>query len=506
MRSKKHDTPDLSTLAYGKIPPQDTAIESAILGAIMLDNSAFAVVNSYLFAAAFYSNANQLVYAAMLALYDQNKPIDLLTVVAKLREMEQLDAVGGPYYVTKTTNDVTSSANIEAHCKQVLELHLKREGIRISGEFMSECYEDSSDAFDIFNKADNSIIVAQEAVLKGTMKTMEYFAKKTYDEYGAVKETGVLGISTGIKWLDLTIGGLVSPDLIIIAARPGAGKTALALSIIHYVTVKCDVPCAMFSLEMDGVQLTRRLLSQHTGINHEDIRKGTVPSHKEVEMMMGIDVISRAKIFIEDSAAFNIRDIRTKATVLKRRQGIKYVIVDYLQLMKGVDEKGKSREAIISEISRGLKMLAKELEIPVIALSQLSREVEKRPDKMPQLSDLRESGAIEQDADCVLFLMRPDYYGMMESIEICGQEYSTRSLCVGKVAKNRHGDTKNIPMWFEGATMTIGNHPEDGVNTFGQLPQYNQQNNVSSALPPPRSTPRMPYSDGEVEDYGDKPF
>jgi replicative DNA helicase len=289
-------------------------------------------------------------------------------------------------------------------------------------------------------------------------KDIGYFGMKVLDQHAMVKNTGVLGIKTGISELDKAACGLVSPDLIIVAARPGAGKTAMALSITYNISVKQKIACAWFSLEMDGTQLVRRLVSMDTGIPHEAIRNGTTTSEQDRIIGESVDKISYSPIHIEDRTSMNIRDIRTRASLLKKKHNIGLVIVDYIQLMSGIDSKGKNREQVVSEISRGLKCLAKELEIPVIALSQLSRSVETRGDKMPQLSDLRESGAIEQDADSVMFLMRPEYYGMTEPVEIGGTEYPVQRLAICSIAKNRHGQTKNIALEFTGNTMTFTDH------------------------------------------------
>jgi replicative DNA helicase len=252
--------------------------------------------------------------------------------------------------------------------------------------------------------------------------------------------------------------GIVSQVLILFAASPGGGKTALSLSIIYNTSVLGKIPCAMFSLEMDGVQLVRRLTSIDTGIPHEKIRNGHTTNNEELMLAESVEKIVNSSIYIEDKTSMNIRDIRTKASILKKKYDIGYIVVDYIQLMSGIDAKGKNREQVVSDISRGLKCIAKELEIPVIALSQLSRAVESRPDKMPQLSDLRESGAIEQDADSVLFLMRPEYYSMTEPILMKDKEYPVQGLAICSIAKNRHGSTKNIPMEFVGNTMKFKTH------------------------------------------------
>jgi replicative DNA helicase len=396
-----------------------------------------------------------------------------MTVVEKLKTNEDLDFVGGPYYVAKLTNEVTSSANVEDHIRLISEVYMKREAIRLGGELVSEAYEDYSDPFDIIHQADAGFQKIQEQVSAGSEKDIAYFGMKVLDQHAVTKETGILGVSTGLRAIDNVICGLVAPDLIILAARPGQGKTALALSITYNTSILRDEPCAWFSLEMDGIQLVRRLASMDTGINHENIRKANTDESEEKRLHRSIENISTKKIYIEDKPAVNIRYIRTRAHLLKKKRGIKYIVVDYLQLMKPVNPKDSNRESVVSEISRSLKELAKELELPIIALSQLSREVEKRPNKMPQLSDLRESGSIEQDADEVIFLMRPDYYGMLEPVEMGGKEYDVKGLTVVKTDKNRHGDTKSTPLYFDGPTMMFKDH-ENYIGGFVPVSQAKQ--------------------------------
>lgn len=451
-------------VVYGKVPPQAKELEQAVLGALMLDSGTVHVAMARLFPEIFYSEANQRIFKAMQQLYDANSKIDLLTVVEKLKANEDLDLVGGSFYVSKLTNDVVSNANIEIHISLIAEKYLKREAIRLGGDLVTEAYEDFSDAFDIINSADAGFQRIQEQVLTGLSKDIGYFGMKVLDEHAQVKETGILGVSTGMKTLDGVICGLVEPDLIIVAARPGIGKTAFALSITYNTSIVGDIPCAWFSLEMNGTQLVRRLVSIHTGINHERIRLATTTKDEDIMIGESIEIISKKKIFIEDKPSINVRDIRTKANLLKKKHGIKYIVVDYIQLMKGIGS-NPVREQIVSEISRSLKELAKELQIPIIALSQLSREVEKRSDKIPQLSDIRESGGIEQDADEVIFLMRPEYYGMLNSVEIGGKEYDPLGLSVTSIAKNRHGSTKSIALAFTGPTMHFTDHHLNEIKT-----------------------------------------
>jgi replicative DNA helicase len=440
------------------LPPQSLEIEEAILGALMIDNSALNLSMSRLGEDMFYKMDFKAVFKAIEALYDRGQGVDIISVSEELKRQNNLELAGGVYGVMKITNGVVSSANIENHIMILAENYLKREMIGICHESFSKAYLAETDVFDLISVTDSRISKAQEKVVKGMSKDIAFYGLKVLEQHSAVKQTGILGIKTGIFELDKATNGLVSPDLIIIAARPGAGKTALCLSVMYNTSVVGEVPCAIFSLEMDGVQLVRRMASIDTGIPHERIRNGHTTDDEEKKLIDSVERITNSKIYIEDKTSMNIRDIRTKASVLKKKHNIGYIVVDYIQLMSGTDVKGKNREQIVSDISRGLKCIAKELEIPVIALSQLNRAVEQRPDKMPQLSDLRESGAIEQDADIILFLMRPEYYNMTEPVNFKDQEFPVQNLAICSIAKNRHGSTKNIPMEFTGSTMKFKTH------------------------------------------------
>ena len=453
-----------------KTPPSSAEIEEAVIGALLIDFNCLNLGMSRLHEDMFYKIDFKAIFSSIAALYDRGLGVDIVSVTEELKRQNKLDVVGGAYGVVKVTNSVVSSANIENHIMLLAEFYLKRQMINISHDALTKSFLDDTDIFDLISVTDDKMQKAREMVVAGLSKDIMFYGMKVLDQHAQVKESGVLGIKTGINELDRAMNGLVSPDLIIVAARPGAGKTALCLSIMYNTSVLQRVPCAIFSLEMDGVQLVRRLVSMDTGISHERIRNGHTSDEEDMKLGESVDKISNSKIFIEDKTSMNIRDIRTKAAILKKRHDIQYIIVDYIQLMSGVDAKGKNREQIVSDISRGLKCIAKELEIPVIALSQLSRAVELRPDKMPQLSDLRESGAIEQDADSVLFLMRPEYYGMTEPIEVSGIEYPVQKLAIGLIAKNRHGSTKNIAMEFTGNTMQFKNHELSmGISRFATV-------------------------------------
>lgn len=464
---KKRQFVDHNLISYGKIPPNAIDIEEIVLGAIMVDSNCLPDVLNLIFEDVFYNNSHQQIFKAIVSLYDKSQKVDISTVVQELNKLGTVEECGGMYGVVKLTNSVVSNANIEDHCRIILEKYLKREAIRIASDVINDAYEPSTDAFDIFDSADNELLLTQEKVLSGTVKDMRYYGTKTYEQYQTVKHTGVLGIQTGILPFDRIFSGLVAPDLFVIAARPGQGKTALALSITHTLSVLNNIPGAWFSLEMDGLQLTRRLASIDSAIPHELIRQGKVYESLEVKLYDSFNKVGKSPIYIEDKGTINIRSLRTRANILVRRNKVKYIVVDYLQLMSSIGKKNQTREGEVSEISRGLKLLAKELNVPVIALSQLSRKVEERADKMPQLSDLRESGAIEQDADEVLFLMRPEYYGFKDVVNIKDIDYSVHGLCIGSGAKNRHGECKTFAMSFNAPIMQFTSHQNDiGSNHY----------------------------------------
>lgn len=440
-----------------QIPANNADMEAAVLGALMMSNDTLHMTMPRLFTELFYQDANKAVFRAIEQLYMVNATIDILSVFAQLKRNGADELVGGPFYLTKLQANVVSSAHLETHIGILSELYLKRELGRLSYQAHQRSYQDETDAFDILSAITSGVEKAHQQVLNGHTRDVTYYLTEMLKQQSEVKATGVLGIRTGLESIDWSIGGLVAPDLIVIAARPGQGKTALALSITHNLTIKNGIPGAWFSFEMDGVQLMRRLVSISSGVDHERIRNGRTTDEEDRKISITAGHISSCKLFIEDQPVMTIRDIRAKATLLYRKQGIKYIVVDYLQLMEGDRSKyNASREQVVSDISRGLKIIAKELGIPVIALSQLNRSVESRADKLPNLSDLRESGAIEQDADEVIFIMRPEYYGITDGDAYGGN--SVKGLAVIKVDKNRHGETGIFFSHFDGARMMFSNY------------------------------------------------
>jgi replicative DNA helicase len=441
---------DLSTMVYGKVPPQAKDLEEAVLGAVMLEKGAFDTVVEILKPECFYVDAHQRIFKAMKSLANKSQPIDILTVVEELRSSEELDMVGGPYYVTRLTNAVVSSANIDAHARIILQKFIQRELIRISGEIIGDAYEDSTDVFDLLDQAESKIYEVTSTHLRNSYETIDSVLVKTIQRIEDMrhKNEDVTGVPTGFPTMDKVTYGWQMTDLIILAARPSVGKTAFALNLARNAALHPTkpTPVAFFSLEMSAGQLVQRILSAESEIWLEKISRGKLEEHEMKQLYArGIQRLAQAPIFIDDTPALNIFELRAKCRRLKNINNIGMIIIDYLQLMSGTSEnKNGNREQEISTISRSLKSLAKELQVPIIALSQLSREVEKRKDgnKMPQLSDLRESGAIEQDADMVMFLYRPEYYDVTQN----EMGESNRGETHVRIAKHRNGSLETIKL------------------------------------------------------------
>jgi replicative DNA helicase len=461
--------PDLSSMMYGKVPPQAKELEEAVLGAIMLEKAAFDTVIEILKPECFYVDANQKIFRAMQGLAIKSLPIDLLTVVEELKFREELDAVGGPYYVTKLTNAVVSSANIDAHSRIVLQKFIQRELIRISGEILGDAYEDSTDVFDMLDEAEGKLFEITNSHLRKNFDSIDTVLVKTIQRIEDMRnrQEDITGVPTGFPSMDKLTYGWQPTDLIILAARPSVGKTAFALNLARTAALDPKKPTAVgfFSLEMSSSQLVQRILSAESEIWLEKIARGKLEEHEMKQLYKrGIERLSKAPIFIDDTAALNIFELRAKCRRLKNKHNVGLIIIDYLQLMSGAgDNKNGNREQEISKISRDLKGLAKELQVPIIALSQLSREVEKRKEgnKIPQLSDLRESGAIEQDADMVMFLYRPEYY------DITSNEMgeSNKGETYVKIAKHRNGSLDTVKLR---AMLHIQKFVEDeGGSDFG---------------------------------------
>src|SRR6476620_4904303 len=401
-RKRRKSSLDLSTMVYGKVPPQAKDLEEAVLGAIMLEKNAFDTVAEILKPECFYVEGHQRIFRCMQNLAQKSQPIDILTVVEELRTKEELEMVGGAYYVTKLTNTVVSSANIQTHSRIILQKFIQRELIRISGEIIGDAYEDSTDVFDLMDDAEGKIFEITNNFLKTDYQEMSSALAQAINRIDELrtKTDDISGVPSGFPSLDRVTFGWQKTDLIILAARPAVGKTAFALNLARNAALNASkpTPVAFFSLEMSAAQLVQRILSAESEILMEKIARGKLEEHEMKQLYArGIQRLAQAPIFIDDTPALNIFELRAKCRRLKNKHNIGMIIIDYLQLMSGTHEnRNGNREQEISKISRDLKGLAKELGIPIMALSQLSREVEKRKEgnKMPQLSDLRESGAI----------------------------------------------------------------------------------------------------------------
>ncbi|MEO7802618.1 MAG: replicative DNA helicase [Ginsengibacter sp.] len=468
---RKGSSPDFSTLMYGKVPPQAKELEEAVLGAIMLEKNAFDVAVELLKPECFYVEAHERIFRAMQGLQQKNSPIDLLTVVEELKTREELDLIGGPYFVTKLTNAVVSSANIEAHSRIILQKFIQRELIRISGEIIGDAYEDSTDVFDLLDESETKLFEITNNHLRRDFKGINSIIRETVSriEDLRTRQDEITGVPSGFSILDRITYGWQPSDLIILAARPSVGKTAFALNLARNAALHPTKPTsvAFFSLEMSAGQLVQRILSAESEIWLEKISRGRLEDHEMKQLYKkGIERLTTAPIHIDDTAALNIFELRAKCRRLKSKHGVGLIIIDYLQLMSGTNEnRNGNREQEISRISRDLKGLAKELHIPIIALSQLSREVEKRKEsnKMPQLSDLRESGAIEQDADLVMFLYRPEYYDI--TADESGE--SNKGETHVRIAKHRNGQLDNIKLR---ALLHIQKFVEDDFGYNAPLP------------------------------------
>lgn len=439
------------SLEKGKLPPQAIDLEEVVLGAMMIDKKGVDEVIDILHADAFYKEAHQHIFEAIHKLFENSQPVDLLTVSAQLKKEGQLDLVGGEFYLIQLTQKVSSSAHIEFHARIILQKFIQRSLIKISNEIIEDSYDESTDVFDLLDNAESKLYEITQGNIKRSSETAQNLviqAKKRIEEI-ANKE-GLSGIPSGFTQLDKLTSGWQPSDLIIVAARPGMGKTALTLSMARNMAVEHNIPVAFFSCEMSSVQLITRLISSETGLSSEKLRTGNLEQHEWEQLNVKVKDLERAPLFIDDTPSLSIFDLRAKARRLKSQHDIQMVVIDYLQLMTaGGSQKGGNREQEISTISRNLKALAKELNVPVIALSQLSRAVETRGgSKRPLLSDLRESGAIEQDADIVSFIYRPEYYKIDE------WDDEERSPTAGQaefiVAKHRNGGLDEIRLKFIG--------------------------------------------------------
>ncbi len=448
-RFTRNKTEDISNMLYGKIPPQARELEETVLGAILIEKDAISYVSDILKTESFYVDAHATIFRAIQELFGKSQPIDLLTVTEELRKTGKLEEVGGAYYLSELTNKVASSANVEYHARIVIQKFIQRELIRISNDIIRDAYEDTTDVFDLLDKAEKRIYEITDKNLRNSVQGIGQLVSKSLLQIDGLinREDGLLedSVPSGYLELDKMTSGWKATDLVIIAARPSMGKTAFVLNLARNAAVDFNMPVAIFSLEMGAVQLAKRLISLECEIDAQKVSNGKMNDNEYAILRDKVEKLSSSPIFINDQAAINVYELRAQCRRLQNAHGIKMVIIDYLQLMSGGGDKGMNREQEISNISRSLKGLAKELNIPVIALSQLNRSVETRGgDKKPQLSDLRESGSIEQDADMVMFLYRPEYYNLNEGADGA----SLKGVSEIIIAKHRNGPTGSIELRF----------------------------------------------------------
>ena len=456
---------DKAMLEIGKLQPQDTDLEEAVLGALMLEKDAYVVVCDILKPESFYDVRNQKIYASIQSLGAMQRPIDMLTVTEQLRLDGNLEDVGGPLRISELTGRVSSAANVEYHARIVAQKYLARELITFCSSIETKAFDESNDVDDLLQEAEGRLFeITQHNVKKDVTQidpVISEAIKKIED--AANRESGLSGLQTGYHKLDKLTSGWQESDLVIIAARPAMGKTAFVLSMAKNMSVNFNIPVAIFSLEMSNLQLVNRLISNVCELESEKIKSGQLSQLEWDKLMTKIKMLYSAPLYIDDTPSLSVFELRTKARRLVREHGVKILIIDYLQLMNASGMKFGSREQEVSMISRSLKQLAKELSIPIIALSQLNRSVENRTDgKRPQLSDLRESGAIEQDADIVCFIHRPEYY-TKASEDSEGNDI--RGLAEFIVAKHRSGSVDDIKMRFKAKYARFENWGEESIVT-----------------------------------------
>ena len=436
-------------MEVGKIPPHDIEAEQAILGSMLIDKDAVINAIEVLKEEDFYREDNKTIYSAMLSLYARSEPIDIITVKSELTQIGKFETVGGLEYLASLPDKVPVVSNIENYIKIVEEKSILRKLIKASNEISQMGYEQTEETERIMDVAEKKIFdIMQNRNTKGYTPIKEVLInaidelEKLYNHKG-----GITGIATGFIDLDRITAGLHNSDLVLIAARPAMGKSAFALNIASHVAIREKVPVAVFNLEMSKEQLGSRILCSEAMVDSNKVRTGNIEEEDWIKLVSAVGPLSEAEIYIDDTPGISISEIRAKCRKMKLEKNIGLIIIDYLQLIQGTGKKNASREQEISEISRSLKILAKELDVPVIALSQLSRAAEQRTDHKPMLSDLRESGAIEQDADIVMFIYREDYYN---------PDTERKNIAEIILAKHRAGATGTVElMWLGSYTKFV---------------------------------------------------
>lgn len=484
---------------YGRIQPQARELEEAVLGALMIEKDAYSQVSEILRPESFYDHVHQLIYEAITGLAVRQEPVDILTVTEQLRKTGHLEEVGGPFYITQLSSKVASSAHIEYHARIIAQKFLARELITFTSNVQSKAFDETMDVDDLMQEAEGKLFEISQQNMKKDYTQINPVIAEAYQllQKAAARTDGLSGLESGFAGLDKMTSGWQNSDLVIIAARPAMGKTAFVLSMARNIAVNSKNPVALFSLEMSNVQLVNRLIVNVCEIPGEKIKSGQLLPYEWQQLDIKLKELIDAPLYVDDTPSLSVFELRTKARRLVREHGVRIIIIDYLQLMNASGMSFGSRQEEVSTISRSLKGLAKELNIPIIALSQLNRGVESREGaegKRPQLSDLRESGAIEQDADMVCFIHRPEYYKIFQGEK--GEDY--RGMAEIIIAKHRNGATGDVLLRFKGEFARFQNPDEEMVipppsdEGSGGVRLGSRMNGSSSYVPTPSADQAPP--------------
>lgn len=509
-RRPQHEQQPMSE--FGKLQPQDLKIEEAVLGALMLEKEAYTNVSDILKPESFYDTTHQHIYEAIVELGAKQRPIDMLTVTEQLRNDGNLEAVGGAARISQLTGMISSAANVEFHARIIAQKYIARRLISFTSNIQSKAFDETNDVYDLMQEAEGALFEISKNTLKRDVQQIDPIISEAIKKIqeAANNETGLSGLPTGYHKLDEMTSGWQNSDLIIIAARPAMGKTAFVLSLAKNMAVDYNLPVAIFSLEMSNLQLVNRLISNVCELEGEKIKSGQLSGEDWEKLMARSKKLYSAPLYVDDTPSLSVFEFQTKARRLKSEHDIKIIIIDYLQLMNASGMKFGSREQEVSNISRSLKALAKDLNIPIIALSQLNRSVEQRGDdkrgKRPQLSDLRESGAIEQDADIVCFIHREEYY-TKSSEDAEGNDIRGKAEFI--IAKHRSGAVGDVPMRFVHRFARFENW-DDNYNLTGENVVQSKMNSapideqgVPAAMPQMGQSPFSPTSADILPDAGE---
>jgi replicative DNA helicase len=487
-KSKRSAAP--MELADGRMQPQAKELEEAVLGALMLEKDAYPLVSEILRPESFYENKHQLIYKAITELAFDQKPVDIMTVTEQLKKDGVLEEVGGPFYISHLSSLVTSAAHIEYHARIIAQKFLARELINFSGKIATKAYDETIDVDDLMQEAEGNLFEISQRNLKKDYTQIDPVIKEALDNLkkAAAQADGLSGIASGYHELDKKTSGWQKSDLIIIAARPAMGKTAFVLSMAKNMAIDQHIPTAMFSLEMSNVQLVNRLISNVCEIPGEKLKSGQLAPYEWQQLDYKIKNMMNAPFYIDDTPSLSVFELRTKARRLVRENHVQIILIDYLQLMNANGMSNGSRQEEVSNISRSLKGLAKELNIPIIALSQLNRSVEMRDPKegkRPQLSDLRESGAIEQDADMVCFIHRPEYYKIFTD----DNGNDVRGMAEIIIAKHRNGAVGDVKLRFKGEYVKFMNPDDEQISSMMQSKMNDDAQDLSQPMSDPLGIP-----------------